>query len=507
MANYCDNDFCIASSEKGIASVLRKMRGNLVATGWIEDSAGFECPSDIRELFKSVHDVVSRQPAYLHALSAEPISRGYSDTAMFLLREFENGVWHLYLSFGTAWGPSMEGVGEVLSDDSKYVFSHSWRVGDDGLAETYFAENGSTTYIDLDDEFYEYGDCVEAAAYSWIVKGEELPLNRRRFEKLARANNVKKLAEHLRERQITSFANGIDYTSLFRKGCYDTYELLLGVSTHRYVPHMLDRYLVPMCEQGRKSLLSVFVRRYGWTEKSLDLARKIVRESCANPEMLAFAERLLSEQEEKIEAERRTTEAKAERRTSEDYPLSAEAVKQYLSGDIVIYDSDGAARNIPDKCFMGNRSIKGAELFCRDIGKEAFADCARLEKVSMTSRDWSRICDRAFEGCEALSSFDQGKNRIWFFGTRVFNGCTSLVSLKLRLADATLKANAFGSAPHLESVSISGHGSIAKNAFKGCTGLKKVRIGKNIALKPGALSELPESVQVSAQGREATKRS
>lgn len=235
-------------------------------------------------------DVLSKRPAYLYALSVEPISRGYSDTAMFLLREFENGVWHLHLSFGTAWGPSMEGVGEVLSDDSKYVFSHSWRVGDDGLTETYLAEDGNNDYIELDSEFCEYEDCAEAAAYSWIVKGEELPLNRQRFEKLARANNAKKLAEHLHEKQIVGFTNAIDYTYLFKKGCYDTYELLLGISTRWYEPCKLDRYLVPMCEQGRKSLLSVFTRRYAWTEKTLDLARKIVRESYTNPEMLAFSE-------------------------------------------------------------------------------------------------------------------------------------------------------------------------------------------------------------------------
>ncbi len=81
-------------------------------------------------------------------------------------------------------------------------------------------------------------------------------------------------------------------------------------------------------------------------------------------------------------------------------------------------------------------------------------------------------------------------------GSKVFDGCESITSLSLQLDKATLKANALGSIPHLEKISIAGEGRVSKNAFAGCPSLKRIRIGKYVKLNKGALSELGEDVVV-----------
>ena len=130
------------------------------------------------------------------------------------------------------------------------------------------------------------------------------------------------------------------------------------------------------------------------------------------------------------------------------------------------------------------------------VGNKAFSGCTALRSFVFNGGYLGSEC---FSECTSLSEFkNTPKTAIYGFGRKVFDGCTSLASLRLEMRYAKLLANALGSTPNLTEISIVGYGtSVAKNAFKGCPKLKKVKIGKQNKLGKGALSELGADVTIS----------
>lgn len=139
---------------------------------------------------------------------------------------------------------------------------------------------------------------------------------------------------------------------------------------------------------------------------------------------------------------------------------------------------------------------------CFEIGPDAFADCTSLKTVTSQRRKSRRtVTSRLFKGCTSLESVTiDGAN---FWGSRLFDGCESLRVLTLAVYAPTnrrvnstdktiLKANVIGKASGLERVVLLGNGTIAKNAFSGCSALKEVVVSPGTNCDVGALTELPD---------------
>ncbi len=131
-------------------------------------------------------------------------------------------------------------------------------------------------------------------------------------------------------------------------------------------------------------------------------------------------------------------------------------------------------------------------------GDSAFGDCKNLKNVLFTEN--AEIGDytvELFKGCKSLTNV-VFKDGVKYLGTRTFSGCTSLKSVTLpndivSLGTAfsnsaiesivipasveTIDANAFDGCKNLASLKFEGNiSSIGYEAFKNCTGLKKLVI-------------------------------
>ena len=139
---------------------------------------------------------------------------------------------------------------------------------------------------------------------------------------------------------------------------------------------------------------------------------------------------------------------------------------------------------------------------CWLIGQNAFEGCTSLRTVVSQRRKSRRILmSQLFKGCTSLETATIDGARI--SGSRLFDGCVSLKVLTLaiyaptnRKVDSTdmttLKAHAIGKTPSLERVALMGDGTIAKNAFAGCSALKELIVSPGTTFNIGALTELPD---------------
>ena len=133
------------------------------------------------------------------------------------------------------------------------------------------------------------------------------------------------------------------------------------------------------------------------------------------------------------------------------------------------------------------------------IPESAFAGCTNLKEITIPAGITS-IKSKAFNGCSNLDaiSLPEGLNEI---GTNVFSGCTQLSALVIPSSVTSIDDNLAGQNNNISSIttpcnlsfegntllsnititastasSVSNKSRIVKNAFKGCSGLYKVRM-------------------------------
>ncbi len=137
-----------------------------------------------------------------------------------------------------------------------------------------------------------------------------------------------------------------------------------------------------------------------------------------------------------------------------------------------------------------NEPIEEREYPALTVSKNAFASCAKLEKV-IFPKGLTVIGDHAFKGCASLLEVGFGEN-LEFIGEEAFLGCGSLSSAELGNNLATLGKAAFKGCRSLKSVSIpSGVTVIPENAFNGCSSLVGVKLSDGVeAIASGAFKSI-----------------
>ncbi len=129
-------------------------------------------------------------------------------------------------------------------------------------------------------------------------------------------------------------------------------------------------------------------------------------------------------------------------RLSEDIIIDGGVVRRYLGegGDIslptdVTAIGEGAFRNTAVRRVVANSRLDGG------IAASAFENCKQLESISVIHTEF--IGDKAFFGCEKLTTFD-GSNSARSVGEQAFVGCAALKYINLSGATAIGKEAFYG---------------------------------------------------------------
>ena len=167
---------------------------------------------------------------------------------------------------------------------------------------------------------------------------------------------------------------------------------------------------------------------------------------------------------------------------------------------------DSGYDNIPSHKFEGLPNLRSVVLpsSVRSIGEWAFADCPKLESVTIADgvrpqnhgEDWE-IGSRAFYGCSSLKRVDIPEG-VKYIRNEAFYGCTSLADVTLPDSVMYIENSAFWNCRSLKSVNFpeavwsseydelrGGVRSIGSGAFSGCSSLTS-------AILPSSLESIGE---------------
>ena len=116
----------------------------------------------------------------------------------------------------------------------------------------------------------------------------------------------------------------------------------------------------------------------------------------------------------------------------------------------------------------------------KGFASEASADLAVPETVRYLGFDWQvvSVADKAFYGCEALTSVDLGS--VFSVGYKSFAGCGSLESVVFG-AVSFLGDYSFANCASLSALDLSGVSEMGASAFSGCSGLTSVAFSESLS--------------------------
>lgn len=127
------------------------------------------------------------------------------------------------------------------------------------------------------------------------------------------------------------------------------------------------------------------------------------------------------------------------------------------------------------------RLSDGSSIYTKanDLGDWMFDGCSSLTSIkipeSVTELDWS-----AFEGCSSFTSVTVPES-VTFFHDNVFKDCTSLSSITLPKTVTYLGGGMFNGCKSLKSITIpEGYTGLGGDFFNGCSSLTSIAIPKNI---------------------------
>lgn len=184
----------------------------------------------------------------------------------------------------------------------------------------------------------------------------------------------------------------------------------------------------------------------------------------------------------------------------------------YTPGDTLMI-IPAYVKEVPDHCFAGCPALRRVEFEpgsrCRSIGEYAFAECSRLEEISLPS-GIAAIGEGAFRECRSLRrlslpdgmreverelclrcvalsevSFPQHLAKI---GAMAFAGCDSLESVRFPASLTVIGNNAFSGCRSIEEVVLpTALRQLESYAFEGCRSLRRLVL-------PAAGNELGELI-------------
>ena len=144
------------------------------------------------------------------------------------------------------------------------------------------------------------------------------------------------------------------------------------------------------------------------------------------------------------------------------------------STTLVIYDEKGL------KMSYATTVIFTSDCGITSIPAGTFQNCTSLTEVKNIPTDIESIGEAAFCGCRALKSIDlSGCTKLTSIGTRAFENCTALETVKLPASLESIGASAFGGCTALGSIDLSGYTAlsvIGMYAFCDCDALKSVKL-------------------------------
>lgn len=495
MGTRCYNVIQLVSSEAGISHVLQRIREIMGLPLSLDKNRLFADDERVELLARSVSSALEKQCSALDALFKIDGTR-LLESCVCIAYPYRKDVWVFAMHLRTDGSPVEHAFESLYSGNVDYLFSNVWNLeGEFNPQEIALLwHSGEARSFAYSNEDEDYGADKQAAAYAREALGLAPSLFVWQIREHVRAGNVSELEKHSDEKAVRDYAVHADFNKLFKDGKLELYAFLLGITSWRrlrYAPRDIEKYLVTFCEVKADAAMDAFLDRYAWNDEDLNRAESIVSKFSSSHPGNAVASSALARIGWIIE--KRFEERAGER-------SAAHAKTVFLDeGGILRIDDDLFRQNggIPSGFYRGNPSIKSAICECGILGEGAFAGCENLASFEINCHSGLvKIGDGCFAGCPKLASFKTSGYKISALGAKVFDGCTSIESLSLQLDKATIKADALGELPNLKKVSVSGSGRIAKNAFRGCSALKSLRIGKNVTLNKGALSELGEDVVV-----------
>ncbi len=493
MGKRCHNNIQLVSTEVGISHVLKRFHEVMGLDLPVDGDCPLMGATYAETLAYSVRHALDIPPSALATLF-EKDGTSLLETCLFIAYPYQRDVWVLHMSLRTDGLPIERAFDDLYSCDAGYLFSNRWNFDLEYEPQEILLlwRNGHASAFEYSEADEWYGNDMPAAAYVRQVLGLESPLTEQAIRKLARADDVAELRKHADEKAVRDYATHADFNKLFKERRFDAYALLLDISSPRhlrYAPRDLGKCLTAFCEAGAGNAMDSFVKRYAWSDACIDKAMGILSDFLASHPGNEVASACLSQ-----------LESRRARGLDEDAAAQSGALAEVSAleaGETLRIGRNSFRSGVPSGLYRGNTAIKSVVCESGIIGAEAFAGCTGLETFEVNCHSGLvEIGDGCFSGCSKLVSFKTTGYKISKLGSKVFDGCESLRMLSLQLDKASLKANALGSLPYLEKVSVSGSGRISKNAFAGCTALKTVRIGKYVTLNKGALSELGEDVVV-----------
>ena len=134
--------------------------------------------------------------------------------------------------------------------------------------------------------------------------------------------------------------------------------------------------------------------------------------------------------------------------------------------------------HIEARAFLQNNKIESVDIYCVDIGDNAFSECANLKSVAIS---YSDIGSNAFYNCDNLESVTIGST--CDIGEGAFSACYSLKNLTIQ--GGIIGKHAFSYCDQLTSITIQGS-KIEGYAFAYCDNLENVTITSAYSIDPDA---------------------
>lgn len=511
MANFCNNHLMMIAPTDDMRGILLEMAKNLKPLDQEGALSRFDESSDMAELSYTLAEFL-RRPLYLYALTNAPEHRHMSDTGWLSCEPYTTDWWWLTYDFWTDWGPADTELSTFYAQIESYEFGWlvSWRAEGERRAVTPYKD------VELDprfDDYYTLDDCFYASYYHRMT-GAVPPPNQYLVRALIGREDIEALNEIASNHDISKYIEELNPRDLFKKGLYRSFSYVLERRKYPYRATRPTELIANAAMRGDDEMIDALIEGLDWSRAKLDRAERELPQclegDCESRALaaVASARALLDDREAKRRADALAEKKKKEENVLNPTKLYDPSIDYSQPLERTYWDHVEPLVSVVIKeevwkgAFKGCGSLETVILSGKEypIGIGAFSGCGSLSEIKDTEKHrWSDqkivLKSRAFEGCKKLRSATIKGCVIQ--GTKVFDGCSSLKSLSL-LGWKKLKANAFGSLPNLETMRFLAHGEfhISKDAFKGCTGLKRLVVSRRTTYDDGALAELPKDCNI-----------
>lgn len=277
MADYCENELLVFSTEQGVRDTLRWMLKNLVDAGTFDASKVPGESVSTGELSQCVNGATGGDEGLnsLKAIGADGELGEYY--ASVWAEKLDDCVWQLRYSYSTKWGPAHCNI-EALGTSEPRIVLDRWKQEYDSFPEhDAYANDGSGEWDMRGHIDYDYGkpDCYISAFYEMIGRGP-LPPNPEKIKRLLKHKKYDEILAMKDDPAVREACTHVSAMTFFKKKKMDAYVTLLKMTDNRYHPTKVDEYLDVLRSSKYAEVLPVFIKRYAWDKKSVKIAREFL---------------------------------------------------------------------------------------------------------------------------------------------------------------------------------------------------------------------------------------